>query len=124
MKTGNTNMTARYLPADQYSKQGWDILGREFSLGKANPLQIVVDGAAASPQVKGGVARLETALNRDGRFGPSQTTVDKAGDLTLISTTLAGDPAGDATRSLVKDLRANLVPAAFAGTAGQGLRDR
>ena len=49
MKTGNTNMTARYLPADQYSKQGWDILGRDFTLGKANPLQIVVDGPAAHP---------------------------------------------------------------------------
>ncbi len=119
MKTGNTNMTARYLPADQYSKQGWDILGKEFSLGKANPLQIVVDGAAASPQVKGGIARLETALNRDGRFGPAQTTVDKAGDLTLISTTLSGDPAGDGTRSLVKDLRTTLVPAAFAGTGAR-----
>ena len=115
MKTGNTNMTARYLPAGQYSKQGWDMLGREFSLGKANPLQIVVDGPAAAPQVKRGVARLEAAMKSDGRFGPAQTTVDKAGDLTLISTTLSGDPAGDATRTLVKTVRATLVPAAFAG---------
>jgi RND superfamily putative drug exporter len=115
MKTGNTNMTARYLPADQYSKQGWDVLGRDFSLGKANPLQIVIDGPAAAPQVRRGVARLEAALRRDGRFGPTQTTVDKAGDLTLVSTTLSGDPAGDATRALVKNVRATLVPAAFSG---------
>ena len=115
MKTGNTNMTARYLPADQYSKQGWDILGRDFSLGKANPLQIVVDGPAASPAVKRGVASLTAALKSDGRFGPAQTMVDKAGDLTLISTTLAGDPAGDATEALVGHLRSAMVPAAFAG---------
>jgi RND superfamily putative drug exporter len=115
MKTGNTNMTARYLPADQYSKQGWDVLGRDFSLGKANPLQIVIDGPAAAPQVRRGVTRLEAALRRDGRFGPTQTTVDKAGDLTLVSTTLSGDPAGDATRALVKNVRATLVPAAFSG---------
>ena len=115
MKTGNTNMTARYLPGDQYSKKGWDILGRDFSLGKANPLQIVVDGPAAAPQVKQGVARLEAAMRSDGRFGPAQTTVDKAGDLTLVSTTLSGDPAGDSTRALVRHLRAAMVPAAFAG---------
>ena len=115
MKTGNTNMTARYLPADQYSKQGWDILGRDFSLGKANPLQIVVDGPAAAPRVKQSVARLEAAMRADGRFGPAQTTVDKAGDLTLVSTTLSGDPAGDSTRALVRQLRAAMVPAAFAG---------
>ena len=115
MKTGNTNMTARYLPADQYSKQGWDLLGREFSLGKANPLQIVIDGPAAAPGVKHGVARLEAALRSDGRFGPAQTVVDKAGDLTLVTTSLTGDPAGDATQALVKHVRTALVPAAFAG---------
>ncbi|MGZ4199587.1 MAG: MMPL family transporter, partial [Thermoleophilia bacterium] len=115
MKTGNTNMTARYLPADQYSKQGWDTLGRDFSLGKANPLQIVVDGPAAAPRVKQGIARLEAALRSDGRFGPAQVTADKAGDLTLVSTTLAGDPAGDATQALVGHVRTSLVPAAFAG---------
>ena len=115
MKTGNTNMTARYLPADQYSKQGWDLLGREFSLGKANPLQIVIDGPAAAPGVKHGVARLEAALRSDGRFGPAQTVVDKAGDLTLVTTSLTGDPAGDATQALVKHVRTAFVPAAFAG---------
>jgi RND superfamily putative drug exporter len=115
MKTGNTNMTARYLPADQYSKQGWDMLGREFSLGKANPLQIVVDGPAAAPQVKRGVARLEAALHGDGRFGPAQTVVDKAGDLTLVTTSLTGDPAGDATQALVGHVRTAIVPAAFTG---------
>ena len=116
MKTGNTNMTARYLPADQYSKQGWDILGRDFSLGKANPLQIVVDGPAANPAVKHGIVNLVAAMKGDGRFGPAQITADKAGDLTLISTTLAGDPAGDATQALVDHLRTAMVPGAFAGT--------
>ncbi len=52
MKTGNTNMTATYLPKDEYSTQGWDILDRDFSLGQANPLQIVIDGPADSMLVK------------------------------------------------------------------------
>ena len=119
MKTGNTNMTARYLPADQYSKQGWDILGRDFSLGKANPLQIVVDGPAASPQVKAAVTRLQTALKNDGRFGPSQSATDKAGDLTVVSTMMAGDPAGNATQALVKHIRTAIVPTAFAGAPAE-----
>jgi RND superfamily putative drug exporter len=115
MKTGNTNMTARYLPADQYAKQGWDVLGRDFSLGKVDPLQIVVDGPAAAPAVRRGVATLVAELRRDGRFGPAQTVVDKRGDLTLVTTTLAGDPAGDVTQALVKQVRTALVPAAFGG---------
>ncbi|HMK93579.1 MAG TPA: MMPL family transporter, partial [Thermoleophilia bacterium] len=115
MKTGNTNMTATYLPKDEYSKQGWDILDRDFSLGKANPLQIVVDGPAASTQVKQAVGRLESALTRDGHYAPVQPVVNKAGDLTVLTTTLAGDPAGDGTRDQVAHLRDDLVPAAFAG---------
>jgi putative drug exporter of the RND superfamily len=115
MKTGNTNMTATYLPKDEYSKQGWDILDRQFSLGKANPLQIVVDGPASSPQVKRAVDRLESAMTRDGHFGPAKAVVNKAGDLTVLTTMLAGDPAGDATRAQVAHLREALVPTAFAG---------
>jgi RND superfamily putative drug exporter len=117
MKTGNTNMTATYLPKGEYSKQGWDILDRDFSLGQANPLQIIVDGPAASPRVKQEITSLEAAMKRDGRFGPAQATVDKAGDLTLLTTTMAGDPAGDATQALVKHLRTDLVPQAFGGAS-------
>ena len=116
METGNTNMTAKYLPSDEYSKQGWDVLARDFSLGKANPLQIVVDGPAGSAAVKQGVAKLQDALKADGRFGPAQVTVNEAGNLTLLSTTLAGDPAGDATQAMVTYVRTALIPEAFAGS--------
>jgi RND superfamily putative drug exporter len=115
MKTGSSFMSATYLPSGQYAKQGWDVLARDFSLGKANPLQIVVDGPARSPQVKRAVARLLVALKADGRFGPAQAVVDKAGDLTVVSTTLGGDPAGAATLSVVAHLRTAIVPQAFAG---------
>ena len=94
MQTGSTAATAAGYPDDQYAKQGWDTLGRDFSLGKADPVQIVVDGPADSAAVKAGVARLQAALEADGRFGPAQVAVSKAGDLTVLSAPLAGDPAG------------------------------
>ena len=71
MKTGSNNASAAHLPNDQYAKQGWDLLDRDFSLGKANPLMIVVDGRATSPQVKQGVERLQSAMKSDGHFGPT-----------------------------------------------------
>ncbi len=112
MKTGNNNASAAHLPDDQYAKQGWDVLDRDFSLGKANPLMIIVDGQAASPEVAQTVERLQSAMKSDGRFGPAQVAVNEAGDLTLITTTLAGDPAGDAAQSMVKTLRSDIVPQA------------
>ncbi len=117
MHTGGTAMTATGYPDDQYAKQGWDILDRAFSLGKANPVQIVVDGPAGSAAVTGGVARLQDALKTDGRFGPAQVAVNEAGDLTLVSVALAGDPAGDETQAVIEHLRAGVVTAAFGDAA-------
>ena len=119
MKKGSNTASAAHLPSSEYAKQGWDTLDREFSLGKANPLMIVVDGQAASPDVEQAISRLQAAMTADGRFGPAQVTANEAGDLTLITTTLAGDPAGEATQSLVKHLRSDIVPAAVDGTSAE-----
>jgi uncharacterized membrane protein YdfJ with MMPL/SSD domain len=119
MKKGNNTASAAHLPNNEYAKQGWDSLDRDFSLGKANPLMIVVDGQAASPDIKQAVDNLQTAMQADGRFGPAQVTANEAGDLTLITTTLAGDPAGEATQSLVRHLRSDIVPAATDGTSAK-----
>ncbi len=42
-------------------------------------------------------------------------TSDKAGDLTLVSVPLAGDPTGDAAQAMIKHVRTSDVPQAFAG---------
>ena len=112
MKEGNNTASAATLPASEYAKQGWDELGRDFSLGKANPLMIVIDGGADSTQVQEAVARLDAAMQRDGAFGPAQVTANEAGDLTLVTTTLTGDPAGEATQKVVRRLRDDIVPQA------------
>jgi RND superfamily putative drug exporter len=119
MQTGNNAMTATGYPDDLYAKQGWDTLDRDFSLGKANPVQIVVDGPAGAGAVKDGVARLQAALKADGRFGAAQVAVSKAGDLTVLSAPLAGDPAAETTQDVIRQLRTSQVPAAFGATATQ-----
>ena len=119
MKSGDSTASAAHLPESEYAKQGWDILDRDFTLGKANPLMIVIDGQAASPQVKRAVENLQAAMKSDGDFGPAQVTANEAGDLTLITTTLAGDPAGEATQSVVKRLREDIVPQAAGDLAAK-----
>ena len=117
MNSGSPTQSAGYLPDGHYAKQGWNMLDREFSLGEANPLQIVVDGQAGA--VQQGIDRLEQAMKEDGRFAPVQATANKAGDLTLLTTALAGDPVGDSTQALVKHLRDDLIPEAFAGSPAE-----
>ena len=116
MNSGSPTQSAGYLPNGHYAKQGWDMLDRDFSLGQANPLQIVIDGPASADAVERSIARLEQAMKKDGRFAPVHATVNKAGDLTLLTTALAGDPVADSTQALVKHLRNDMIPAAFAGS--------
>ena len=117
MQTGSTGATAADYPDDQYAKQGWETLGRDFSFGKADPVQIVVDGPADSAAVAAGLARLQAVLEADGRFGPAQVAVSRAGDLTVLSAPLSGDPAGEAAQSVIKHLRESVVPGSFGPTA-------
>ena len=117
MQTGSNGSSAAGYPDERYAVQGWKILDRDFSLGKANPVQVVVDGPADSTGVKDGIARFESALKADGRFGPAQVAVSEGGDLTVLSVPLAGDPAAEATQNVVKHLRANVVPVTFGATA-------
>ena len=119
MKAGDSSASAANLPDSEYAKQGWDILDRDFTLGKVDPLLIVVDGQAASPHVKRAVEGLQAAVRSDGDFGPAQVNVNEAGDLTLVTTALAGDPAGEAAQAAVKRLRANIVPKAAGELAGK-----
>jgi RND superfamily putative drug exporter len=116
LKTGNLQSGAGTYPDRLYPKQGWNTLDREFSLGKAAPVQIVVDGMARSQSVVDAVERLQTSLAADGRFGPSQVSSNKAGDVVIVTTSLKGDPAGEAAQAMVKELRGTIVPAAFSGT--------
>ena len=115
MQTGSNGMTAAGYPDDQYAKRGWVILDRDFSLGKANPVQFVVDGPAGAPAVTDGIDRLKAALKADERFGPVQVQVNEAHDLTVLSVAMAGDPAGETTQAEIRRLRSDVVPQAFAG---------
>jgi putative drug exporter of the RND superfamily len=117
LTTGSTGMSATGYPDDQYAKQGWDILDRDFSLGKANPVQFVIDAPADRQSVGEGIARLEAALEADGRFGPVQAAYSPRRDLTVLSVALAGDPAAEETQKVISQLREDVVPAAFGPVA-------
>ncbi len=117
LQTGSTGTSAAGFPDDHYAKQGWDMLGRDFSLGTANPVHVVVDGRADASAVTAGISRVRSALESDGRFGPAQVAVNEAGDLTVLSVPLPGDPAAEATQDVVRHLRERVVPGAFGAAA-------
>src|SRR5262245_26186614 len=106
------------LPDRLLSKQGLIALQRDFPAASAQPVEVVVDAAPASPQVRADVARLRRALARDPRFGAVQVARYPGRDLTVVSVGIGADPLSDRAMGAVRDLRSDIIPAAFRGQDG------
>ena len=116
MRTGFSGVTT--VPDELPSKQAFLALAKDFPGGLSSPAEIVVDGDASSPAVRTGVERLQSAMAADGFFGAPQVQTNQAGDLTLISAPLRGDPASKAAVNAIERLRETHVPAAFPPGSG------
>jgi putative drug exporter of the RND superfamily len=113
-ETGEAGIST--IPDRFESKQGFVLLNEEFPGQTIDPVQIVVDGDADSAQVKNGIERLEAALAQRPIFGSTNEDVSPGQDLVVITVPTAGDPLSEEGIGAVRNLRSDLIPAAFAGS--------
>jgi RND superfamily putative drug exporter len=112
MRAGSSGVTS--LPAGSESRQAFTVLSRDFVGGLATPVQIVITGPVTSPGVQAHMAQLRTMLARNREFGsPGTVTVNRAGNLALISVPMTSDPSGPAAVASISWIRHQLVPRAF-----------
>src|SRR5690606_14487409 len=90
-------------------KDGYLELQRDFYVGVLTPVEIVVDGPAADPQVQASVDSLVAALADSQEFGPATVQVNDAGDLTLVSAPMSVDANSEAAYATVDRLRNEIV---------------
>ena len=110
-----TSQNVSDLPNDFESKEAFLILQREFSGGASSPVRIVVQGDASSPEVQAGIERLQGGIAGSGLFAPNvQVRPSESGEVILVEASLKGDPSNDAAFQAIRDLRADIVPDAFA----------
>jgi RND superfamily putative drug exporter len=106
------------LPDGIESKQAFGLLEQEFAGGLTNPVEVVIDGPI-TPEVEAALGDLRAAVAADPVFGPfdpiNSTEVNEARDLALFSFPLAGDFQSETATAAVRTLRAETVPAVFAG---------
>lgn len=102
------------LPDTAESKQAFLVLQEEFSAGLGEPVYIVIDGAVTA-DAEAGMDRLLATLAGDEAFGPPMGGLQVIGDLGYLAVPLQGDTSSEASTQAVQRLRAEYVPAAFAG---------
>src|SRR5215218_3161426 len=101
------------LPDRLAAKQGYLALNAAFPGQTTEPVEIVIDGDADAPAVQTGIDRLRERLAGEPRFGRPALETNSAGDLTVLTVLIAGDPLGEEAVDAVRALRSDHVPAAF-----------
>jgi uncharacterized membrane protein YdfJ with MMPL/SSD domain len=103
------------LPENLQSRQGFDILQREFSFGLVNPAEIAIEGDVNGDAVQSAIDDLDAILAEHPEFGPGTFTANDDGSVALYSVPVNGDTTSNATLDSVRALRSEYVPAAFSG---------
>jgi uncharacterized membrane protein YdfJ with MMPL/SSD domain len=101
------------LPDRLPGKQGYLALNAEFPGETTDPVEIVIDGDAASPAVQTGIERLREQLTGEDPFGSPQLGRNQAGDLTVLTVPIQGDALGEDAIDAVRELRSEHLPGAF-----------
>jgi RND superfamily putative drug exporter len=101
------------LPDRLAAKQGYLALNAEFPGETTDPVEIVIDGDAASPGVRAGIDRLRERLAAEDPLGRMEPETNQAGDLTVLTVPIQGDPLGEDAVDAVRGLRTEHVPKAF-----------
>jgi RND superfamily putative drug exporter len=109
------------LPDNFASKQGFLKVQEKFAGGDVYPAEIVIQGDIDSPTVQGGIERLKGIVAQDSVFGPSQMETNEAGDLGVLSISLAADPNARLATDAIERLREDYIPEAFNGVDAEVL---
>ena len=100
------------------SVQAVNLMNEKWPDGSTLQLQVVVT-RADEPETKAAIERLSTALLAiDGLSGPVTSQPSQDGTVALISYVMAGSQNDVTNRDIVRDVRAEVVPAVFAGLDG------
>ncbi len=117
IETGSAGVST--LPDGVQSKEGFQILERDFSFGLVSPAEIAIRGDIAGRPVQGAIERVRTSMTSDPSFGQAKLEVNDAGTVALLSVLVNGDFTGDEAISAVRRLRDDYVPKAFSGVDAQ-----
>ncbi len=112
---GSTGIST--FPEDLQSVQAFNILNEEFSAGRIDPAEVVIEGDVKSPEVAASLERLRQLIADDPNIAEMGELVaapdGRAGYVPIL---LNGDSTSPEAMSALRELRKTYVPQAFDGS--------
>ncbi len=114
IRTGSAGVST--LPRSTESFEAFTLVQDEFNFGLIAPTEIVIsDGDITRPEVQDGIDRLEAALADDPLFGTPTFEANPDASVGLLAVNVNADPTSEDAVTAVRNLREDLIPAAFEG---------
>ena len=114
MRSGG--LSADTFPATYTSKQGLDMLKRDFAAGLSEPALVVVEGDVGDAEVQAALKDFADRLDEDGRFTLTGLSTSADGSLAVLQMVQDAGTQTEKAKAAVRDLRETLVPASFDGS--------
>ncbi|HET9248391.1 MAG TPA: MMPL family transporter, partial [Actinomycetota bacterium] len=107
------------FPDDVPSKAAFLTLQREFAGGLTEPAEIVLTGNVDAPEVQAAIRQLQRAVAQMPAFAPqTQVLPSPDGSAIRVQAFFQGTAQNDAAFDAIRELRDDVVPAAFQGVSG------
>jgi RND superfamily putative drug exporter len=114
-----TSQNVSQLPDDFTSKEAFLTLEREFAGGVTDPARIVITGDVESAPARAAIGDLQGAIEENDVFAPRTEVIpSRDGTAVEVDAYFRGDPSNEAAFQGIRDLRSEVVPAAFEGVNG------
>jgi putative drug exporter of the RND superfamily len=105
------------LPGSLPSKQGYLAVQRYFPGQSQDPVEIVSAGGKSTARAD--LAKLEAVLAGEPRFGPGTVQAAPDGSILTLTVPIRGDAVSSQDVAAVRQVRQQLIPAAFAGSGAR-----
>jgi uncharacterized membrane protein YdfJ with MMPL/SSD domain len=102
------------LPNNLPSKEGYLAVQRYFPDRDPYPVEIAAEGG--SPVTQGDMAKLETKLASDRRFGSGTVQASADGKVVTLTVPIRGDVVSSPDVAAIRQLRKDSIPSTFAGS--------
>ena len=116
-RTGEAGI--RTLPDRFASKQGFNVLEREFAVGTTDTVTVVVDGNVTAPETRSAIERLSREMRNDRELRQVETDFYPEQRLAVIEALPVGDSRDKAALESVRQLREKEIPGARVLVTGE-----
>jgi RND superfamily putative drug exporter len=114
-----TSQNVSQLPDEFESKRAFLTLEREFAGGVTDPARIVISGDVQSAPAQAAIGELQQAITDEEAFAPRTELIpSQDGTAVEVDAFFKGDPSNEAAFQGIRDLRSEIVPAAFGNVDG------